>query len=226
MYCTKCGREIKDSNSICPHCGSVQTVVPSAKGIGQLLKRCILGFIIWLISVILFALIGSALKLHEATGILSRLYSVTIAVLPIVLAVTLTRCIGKKSSASQQKTPFYKKWWVWVLLVIVLIVGGKSDEEATPIETVEPTIAVTVPDTTAATTLETTILETTIPETEPETVPASIEHTYILNTNSMKFHYSSCSGAAKIKDSNKGTFTGTREEIIAKGYESCGICTP
>lgn len=49
---------------------------------------------------------------------------------------------------------------------------------------------------------------------------------YVLNTNTMKFHYPSCSSAKKIKPENRGDFYGTRDQAIAKGYDSCGICHP
>lgn len=50
--------------------------------------------------------------------------------------------------------------------------------------------------------------------------------TYILNTNTGKFHRESCSSVERIKDENRGSFTGTREEVTALGYEPCGICKP
>ena len=50
--------------------------------------------------------------------------------------------------------------------------------------------------------------------------------TYILNTNTHKFHLSSCSSAKKTKASNKTSFTGTRDEVIAKGYDPCQNCNP
>lgn len=52
------------------------------------------------------------------------------------------------------------------------------------------------------------------------------EYTYVLNTNTMVFHYSSCRYADKISSANKSTFTGTRSEIIRKGYDPCGHCDP
>ena len=62
-------------------------------------------------------------------------------------------------------------------------------------------------------------------------VPASEEKdsekiTYILNTNTMKFHLPSCSSVSEMDSHNKKTFSGTREEIIEKGYEPCGRCHP
>ena len=50
--------------------------------------------------------------------------------------------------------------------------------------------------------------------------------TYVLNTNTKKFHRSSCSEVKKIKSSNKSTYTGTRKEVIAKGYSPCKKCNP
>lgn len=49
---------------------------------------------------------------------------------------------------------------------------------------------------------------------------------YVLNTNNHKFHLESCSVVASINDKNKEIFTGTREEVIAQGYEPCGKCKP
>ncbi len=52
------------------------------------------------------------------------------------------------------------------------------------------------------------------------------ENTYVLNTNSGKFHLPDCSGAADIKESNREEFTGSREELISMGYEPCKRCNP
>ena len=50
--------------------------------------------------------------------------------------------------------------------------------------------------------------------------------TFILNTNSKKFLDPSCSGAKTIKDSNRQTYEGSREDLIKQGYEPCGKCRP
>lgn len=52
------------------------------------------------------------------------------------------------------------------------------------------------------------------------------EKTYVLNTNSRKFHNPDCPGAAQIRDENRQSFTGTREELIEQGYSPCGTCKP
>lgn len=50
--------------------------------------------------------------------------------------------------------------------------------------------------------------------------------TFVLNTNTMKFHYPSCNSVPKISPENYETYTGTRYGVIAKGYSSCGSCNP
>lgn len=49
---------------------------------------------------------------------------------------------------------------------------------------------------------------------------------YVLNTNTKKFHYPSCTSVKKMKDKNKQVFTGTREDVISMGYDPCGNCCP
>ena len=38
--------------------------------------------------------------------------------------------------------------------------------------------------------------------------------------------YPNCSSVNQMKDKNKEFYSGTREEIIAKGYSPCGNCRP
>ena len=63
------------------------------------------------------------------------------------------------------------------------------------------------------------------PSPTPTPSPAP-ERSYILNTNTRKFHYPGCSSVSDIKDGNKQEYTGTREAIIAMGYDPCGRCHP
>lgn len=50
--------------------------------------------------------------------------------------------------------------------------------------------------------------------------------TYILNTSSKKFHKPDCGSVNTIKDANKETYQGSREELINQGYQACGQCKP
>ena len=73
---------------------------------------------------------------------------------------------------------------------------------------------------------------TPVPDPTPEYVaPDSnadrgVTTTYILNTNTGKFHIPSCSSVNRMNENNKQAFTGTRDEAIALGYSPCGRCHP
>ncbi len=54
----------------------------------------------------------------------------------------------------------------------------------------------------------------------------STETTYVLNTNTKKFHYPSCKDVKKIKEKNYATSTSSRDDIVAQGYSPCGHCHP
>ncbi|MGI6013953.1 MAG: DNA/RNA non-specific endonuclease [Oscillospiraceae bacterium] len=55
---------------------------------------------------------------------------------------------------------------------------------------------------------------------------ASGNVTYILNTNTYKFHDPVCALADDIKESNRQEYDGNRDTLIAQGYEPCGRCKP
>ncbi|MCD7834261.1 MAG: DNA/RNA non-specific endonuclease [Lachnospiraceae bacterium] len=50
--------------------------------------------------------------------------------------------------------------------------------------------------------------------------------TYILNTNTMKFHDPACSSVEDMSEKNKLEYTGDRESVIAMGYAPCQRCNP
>lgn len=151
---------------------------------------------------------------------------------------------GGKYSASKNTTkktkpkkPFYKRWWFWLIVISILLNSCNGSDQN------EPTIETTVSETTTLVTesLTTTSTDAIVIESTEATIPATTPtteitqpateateytYTYILNTNTMKFHYSSCSSAEDIKDSNRSTFTGTRDELLARSYEPCGRCHP
>ena len=52
------------------------------------------------------------------------------------------------------------------------------------------------------------------------------ESTYILNTISKKFHTDDCSQGVSIKDSNKDTYSGDRDDLIEMGYTPAKCCNP
>lgn len=106
-------------------------------------------------------------------------------------------------------------------------------------ETTVTTKTTTTTETTTTTT-ETTAAAPTEPSTEAPTAPPALtqeeapaaeqpvsnERTYILNTDSAKFHYPNCHNAKDISPENRREYTGTRDELIAQGYSPCGNCDP
>ena len=50
--------------------------------------------------------------------------------------------------------------------------------------------------------------------------------TYVLNTNTQKFHYPDCRSVKQMKDKNKLVEETTREDLINRGYSPCGNCNP
>lgn len=72
-----------------------------------------------------------------------------------------------------------------------------------------------------------TVTPTPSPEPEkqePVTGSEASQADYILNTNTKKFHYPTCSSVNDMKEKNKQEFFGTRDETIALGYSPCGRC--
>lgn len=66
------------------------------------------------------------------------------------------------------------------------------------------------------------------PTPEPDNLPspATPDVTYVLNTNTHKFHRPNCSHVMKMSEKNKSEFTGSRSDIIAMGYDPCQNCNP
>ena len=62
--------------------------------------------------------------------------------------------------------------------------------------------------------------------TNTSTSTSSAQQDYVLNVKNKKFHKPSCSAANEIASANRQDFTGTREELIERGYSPCGQCKP
>ena len=60
----------------------------------------------------------------------------------------------------------------------------------------------------------------------PQTEVIGVEASYVLNTNTHKFHVPTCSSVSQMKDKNKEFFTGNREDVMKQGYQPCKRCNP
>jgi len=63
-------------------------------------------------------------------------------------------------------------------------------------------------------------------EDDPSVFVPSDGATYILNTNTKRFHKLNCKSVQEMKAKNRKEFFGTREELIEQGYAPCGRCNP
>lgn len=68
--------------------------------------------------------------------------------------------------------------------------------------------------------------EETQPELEAVQESAPQGTDYILNTSTKKFHDPTCGSVKQMKESNKQAYTGSRDEVIAQGYDPCKKCNP
>ncbi len=59
-----------------------------------------------------------------------------------------------------------------------------------------------------------------------QTTKQDTQADYVLNTNSKKFHYPSCSSVADMNPANRSDYHGTRAALIDQGYDPCGRCKP
>lgn len=62
--------------------------------------------------------------------------------------------------------------------------------------------------------------------TSGNTSTSEEEQAYVLNTNTKKFHYPSCSSASSISANNRSDVTDSRSDLIIQGYSPCGNCKP
>lgn len=124
-----------------------------------------------------------------------------------------------------------------IAVLLVIIFGQPSDTEGT---TQNDTPAVTestvnnlnsedtdeyVTEPTSEYTQETEPEVTTTPRREASE-DEGIELDYVLNTNTKKFHYTSCKSVEEIKDKNREDYHGTRDKLIDRGFSPCGRCKP
>ena len=56
--------------------------------------------------------------------------------------------------------------------------------------------------------------------------PVAEGTSYVLNTNTKKFHHTWCSSVNEMKAKNREDFTGSRDDVIARGFVPCKRCNP
>ncbi len=63
-------------------------------------------------------------------------------------------------------------------------------------------------------------------KSETEEIQIPEDTTYVLNTNTMRFHYPDCDSVREMSEKNRLPVNSSREELIEDGYKPCGNCKP
>ena len=100
---------------------------------------------------------------------------------------------------------------------------GDSELSTEPAQTESDLEEGTVTDQETSPTIETAPVDATL---QPASNNQNSEESYVLNTNTHKFHKPGCSSVKTIKDENRQDYTGNRSDIISMGYEPCKKCNP
>lgn len=98
------------------------------------------------------------------------------------------------------------------LTIIAVFLTGCDDNSSTPND---KSGEMTVPS-----------IEEILPEEVFQEKDAPPEITYVLNTNSRRFHKPSCRSVEQMKPENYQETSASREEVLEMGYTPCGNCKP
>ena len=93
---------------------------------------------------------------------------------------------------------------------------------------VQPGIAIdyATGDSSASGTNQTAVTEQATQAVKQAASQQTSTESYILNTNTKKFHRPSCSSVKQMKESNKKSSSESRDALIAAGYDPCKKCNP
>lgn len=197
----------------------------------------------------LFVLLAAVLTAPSSKWqtFLRKYVSGTIRTIAIVVLVVLFMCTLPATDNSGDVTSPTETTEATETIPSTSATEATSTQET--VETTSPTEMAT--ESTAAPTTEPPTTPSTLPATEPTSAPTEppaptdppettepptqatepeetepVGTTYVLNTNSHKFHLPSCSSVDQMSEKNKRVFVGSREEVIQMGYEPCQNCHP
>lgn len=128
------------------------------------------------------------------------------------------------------KKPFSKRWWVWAIVGLFAlracgaIVGADEPAPTEPVIETQPIGTISATDPTEQVPVETHWMDNA--SIKIDTGASGKTQTYVLNTSTMKFHEPGCSSVEEIASKNKSTISGTRQDLIDRGYEPCDRCSP
>lgn len=108
--------------------------------------------------------------------------------------------------------------------------NGKGVSFNVFVDNIQPGIEINYLDGTSKLVTDNTNIKNQIPESKEESEENNygndFDVVYILNTNTMKFHYEWCSSVKDINSKNKEIFNGGKDWLVDNNYSPCGICKP
>ncbi len=114
-----------------------------------------------------------------------------------------------------------------VLIILSLLSAGYKNPRTVTISPREPIATMTAVRSQEEQTPAPAQSETDTVTTSEQTPQITESNTrYILNMNTKRFHYPDCASVQQMKEANKKSYEGTREELIDAGYTPCGNCHP
>lgn len=238
MYCKHCYKMMDDGMAICPSCGKSQTAYPSKNRFQQFLKisrKLLLGIAVWFAAVLVIAIVGSAMNLSASGGIISSMYSLIIAIIPVLLAfkVALPKKVTSNTpthqTASSADKPISK----------ANELKNKDDKVDEIVQSLrEGTFQDTVQNLFGDSNVSyTDVAEDNdpLPKAPEGAEPKNIKridtnlnnrnNNYVINPQTMVFHRRSCAYAKKTYAFNKH-YTDSRSAAISVGYKPCKYCKP
>lgn len=174
----------------------------------------VIAFVVILVAFI--GILGSSENVESDSKITTTLTNSTTRSIPETVSANTTKALSTTATTSAE-TPILKT-----------TTSTKSVTASTAKSTIHASNNNSVASTAKTTKRVTTTKKaTTVRRTEPpKTSPAPATYTYVANTNTMVFHYSSCHHVKRINAENRLEITATADAMKAKGYTPCKTCNP
>ena len=106
------------------------------------------------------------------------------------------------------------------------IKAGQCNITATAANGVTKTVLITVTDSGSTAAAAAAAAAGSVSQTPASSGAGSGTASYVLNTNTKKFHRPYCASVSRMKSSHRWYYTGTRASVISMGYVPCANCTP
>lgn len=181
--------------------------------------------------------IGLGLILIAVCAVVATLYLYAGLLFVPGLFLVLSGCLDEfpddEPETAQRRKPFYARPWFLLLITIAVAAGAFFTAQAL-IPKIEPSDHHPAESpVTAAKEPESWISQGDVADERADALVTvgtgdddEAVETYVINTNTRKFHRQSCSAVEQMDESNKEFVTGTSSAVAAMGYAACKNCKP